>query len=1756
MSLLTKMPTQTNHHRLLFPSFPPSPHAFQIREFRVFRRRRLKHHHHHKNLTLRCQLGNPSSFHDFVSHLPSPDSVPFLAPAIGFVSGAALFLSNFSNSSSDKQQIVIGEWLLLTSPTPFNRSVQVRCPSISLELLDEVDEKVVKEGGEFMRVNSGRIFSSSESESGVEDKLEYQRLCVRTEDGGVVALDWPASLDLEEEQGLDTTLILVPGTAQGSMDPNVRSFVCDALGRGFFPIVINPRGCAGSPLTTPRLFSAADSDDVSAAVQFINKARSGTTLVGVGWGYGANMLTKYLAEIGESSPLTAATCIDNPFDLVEATKSSPNQMARDQQLTDGLIDILRSNKELFQGKAKGFDVEQALSAKSVREFEKAISMVSHGFDAIEDFYSKASTRGVVGNVKIPVLFIQKDDELATPYSIPRSLIAENPFTSLLFCCCLPSRAIDGCRSVLSWCQHLTIEWLTAVELGLLKGRHPLLKDVDIPFEPSRELAHEGRDTAASFWLKSKNDSSNGYTMSQPGSLNGYTTNTTKKMFGESDSAASFWLASKKDSYRKSEAEHTELQGVENGALNQTHSDDPELVNEEEVGPADGERGQVLQTAQVVMNMLDVTMPNVLTEEKKKKVLTAVGKGDTLMQALQDAVPEDVRGKLTDAVSGVLHAQGPNLKFDQLLGVARIPDISSGLKSKFQDEGISSSEGAHEDHHSSDLLKKSDDLLDSSVDSQPAANKPPGELESESLPTEQSPKISTDQSLSTDGSDISASVIKDTTESESSDAEHLNNSEKGSEQTNSNNSTGIAGSAEGAIVEDERHQDGRATQLDTKDEEGNDNQKKDNKNTQPIIDQNTTSTSDSTAPAPNALAPNVPAPNAPAPAPSTSDSNAPAPNAPAPNVPAPSAPAFSVSEAFDALTGMDDSTQMAVNNVFGVLENMITQLEESSEHENEEKKSDSAPVKDQLSGNNGQEDSEASKLDQSIHTDGLSDVSVSDGHVDTIDQQPDVSNVLEEKHTQSPVSVDGNSISSSQGSDRVNHVGEDKVETRDQLVGINRVNNIPPCLTSIPPCITSISSGVHNYLLSKVRAQSLDLDSTAALLLDYFPEEGTWKVLEQPGPAGSSVGDAAAQKVEAHKPVDDEVIEPSYVILDTEKHQEPIKEYEAVDNAEERVEIGEDEREDFGEFVRNIILDSLTVEVGRRQGADDIQKMEPYLTKDLEQVATAVSLSVGDAYDPRLEVEYHSIGSEKVGTLHGEHVIKAISSAVQETSFLRRVVPVGVIVGSSLAALRKYFIVATVRDSGQIEPPMFSRAKVSGENVAKVRGTAISLMPDDKSDDDLIDRKEENTELKSLNNSVMVGAVTAAIGASALLAQHQDSITSNETSESSLESIKMNGNGQMKPDNHEESSDKHQSNIVTSLAEKAMSVAAPVVPKRQDGGLDQERLLTMLVDMGQRGGMLRLVGKLALLWGGMRGAMSLTDKLIQFLHLSERPLIQRILGFAGMTLVLWSPVVVPLLPTFMQSWATKTPSRIADLACIVGLYAAFMLLVTIWGKRIRGYEDPLAEYGLDLMSLPKLFDFFKGLIGGVVLVLSIQSANTLLGCVNISWPSTPSSLDAMKLLSVYGHVLTLIGQSIMTATGVAIVEELFFRSWLPQEIAADLGYHRSIILSGLVFTLCQRSLWAIPGLWLLSVSLAGARQRNQGSLAIPIGLRAGIIGSSFILQKGGFLTYRAESPLWIIGTHQFQPFSGLTGFAFALLLAIILYPTVPLPTKTLESTAEE
>ncbi|KAL4600177.1 hypothetical protein ACB092_11G179300 [Castanea dentata] len=102
------------------------------------------------------------------------------------------------------------------------------------------------------------------------------------------------------------------------------------------------------------------------------------------------MLTKYLAEAGENTPLTAVTCIDNPFDLEEATRSSPYHMAIDQKLTGGLIDILRSSKlfsrNYFNAKQKGLTWR--------RLYWQSLFMILK-----KQYLWYLSTRDMVGNVR-------------------------------------------------------------------------------------------------------------------------------------------------------------------------------------------------------------------------------------------------------------------------------------------------------------------------------------------------------------------------------------------------------------------------------------------------------------------------------------------------------------------------------------------------------------------------------------------------------------------------------------------------------------------------------------------------------------------------------------------------------------------------------------------------------------------------------------------------------------------------------------------------------------------------------------------------------------------------------------------------------------------------------------------------------------------------------------------------------------------------------------------------------------------------------------------------------------------------------------------------------------------------------------------------------------------------------------------------------------------------------------------------------------
>ncbi|CAL9084504.1 unnamed protein product, partial [Musa textilis] len=1713
----------------------------------------------------RSKLSVRSALDDLVSAFPSPASLDLLlTPAIGLAAGAALYLFSLQKGTNGVDNVV-GEWVIFTSPTPFNRSVLLRCPSVSFEdggelLADGVNEKLLTEERHYMNLDRGSMtVARKKGEEGPEKKMQYQRVCVATDDGGVISLDWPVNLELGMEHGLDTTVLIIPGTTEGSMDRNVRAFVFDVLQHGCFPIVMNPRGCAGSPVTTPRLFTAADSDDVFTAVRFVSMARPWTTVMSVGWGYGANMLTKHLSEVGESTVLTAAVCIDNPFDLAEVTRSFPHHVSLDQKIRSGLIDILRANKELFQGKAKGFDVGRALSAKSIRDFDGAISMVSHGYHTIEDFYSKISTRKLIGNLKIPVLFIQSDDGTVPTFSIPRGSIAENPFTSLLLCSYLPSTGVTSKNSAILWCQRLALEWMSAVEFALLKGRHPLLKDVDVVINPSRGLAFIDDRTpekSISSGAKGSCDSSGLYIshkiadrqtygkLSQPSPVNGFLNDSVNIALKQNDVA----VQGEADDNLDSRSKLQQIKSVDNEGTKNNRSiidfKNESAVNA--INEGDDEGNKVLQTAAVVMNMLDITMPSALDDEQKKKVLSAVGRGENLLRALQGAVPEDVRGKLTSAVTEILQTQGTKLNLEGLNRIGWIPNVTSKVKSRIQDSIKEVS-----------IVNKGDNECNSGVDHEEkvqgdtselnsARNTMPESIKTSEQRTSQSPRMleagyepSQDINLERLGymADETAAEQQKISQNQgisdrhNEDDKDLNNPchiHNGEGKKSSHSEEQLISISVSNTEEESLSSGMSASDHQIMPQESNELQKNEDKSPQDLHQNlhNSTQLNENS--------------------PQHSSSET---------------PSISVTQALDALTGFDDSTQLAVNSVFGVLENMIDQLEKNSNKGDDDemkrsKDEDSQTLSPSLPTVN--KDNYGRAEHRNNRSSEGSDVSLSSKHLDSH---------LNQKDTQSKEVVE-NKLGENLVADILKSSAEDSIRKSEvSTLGFNSLNNnsvskfgpvqnCPPHIAINPYYWGSpYEAYLQKYLYSQFPGlKPSDLDSTTDLFLD--PEKGQWKMLDQAGTFHNNLGEGWKNQIisgynESHhnsaKHGDtDNIIETSYVILNSEF---PEFEQQLTGICDMKGGYNATEEAAFC-LVRDSLLDALKVEVGRRLSTSNLKEMERVLVDDMKQVADTIIQAVvlDNHLNLRLLSEVNHLTLVKFGTIEGERTVKIISSAVEETSQLKKILPVGVIVGSLLASLRKHFKIAASRDGDQIKD-IEQAVNVQETLSVKDVNTKNELHDDEKvhAHDDSVSGNQNLAKVSYNDDGVMIGAVTAALGATALLACHQqkDTYSNGQAMEvPSRETIEKGSQNEEHDRPEEATHEKIPTNIMCNLAEKAMSIAGPVVPMKDDGEVDQERLVTVLAELGQKGGLLRLVGKIALLWGGIRGAMSLTDRLISFLHISERPLLQRVIWFGCMALVLWSPVVVPLLPMLVQSWTTKTSNKFAEYACVLGLYASSMILVVLWGKRIRGYDNPLEQYGLDFTA-PRALGFIKGLVGGMAIVMSVHSINGLLGYASLACPSFSPLFraDPVLLLKSFVNMLLKGVRGIITAAGIALAEELLFRSWLLEEVAVDLGYYRAIVISGIAFSLIHgyglidilifyfsnyRSLPSVPGFLLLSLALFGIKQRSQDKIYVPIGIRSGIMFTNFTLQTGGFIRYKLGTPPWLISTHPLHPFDGVVG----------------------------
>src|SRR6266404_7576909 len=235
---------------------------------------------------------------------------------------------------------------------------------------------------------------------------------------------------------------------------------------GFNVVRVNYRNCGGTEHLSPTLYHGGLTADLRIVVDELIKHDGLSRIFVAGFSLGGHMVLKLAGEYGDNPPAEVkAVCVVSPsIDL----RASTTLMARRRNWIYQQ-DFLRRLKNRIKVKEKlfpdAYDSSLLNGVRSVEQFDNRYVAPHFGFADADDYYAKASSRPLIGRIRIPTLIIHARDDPFIPFDPLRDpSIASNPYVLLLgtdqgghvaFVSASPgeerfwaeSRVIDFCKSI-------------------------------------------------------------------------------------------------------------------------------------------------------------------------------------------------------------------------------------------------------------------------------------------------------------------------------------------------------------------------------------------------------------------------------------------------------------------------------------------------------------------------------------------------------------------------------------------------------------------------------------------------------------------------------------------------------------------------------------------------------------------------------------------------------------------------------------------------------------------------------------------------------------------------------------------------------------------------------------------------------------------------------------------------------------------------------------------------------------------------------------------------------------------------------------------------------------------------------------------------------------------------------------------------------------------------------------------------------------
>lgn len=259
-------------------------------------------------------------------------------------------------------------------------------------------------------------------------EMTYKRIRLDTPDGDFLDIDFPTieGITLPDDAPLLFLLHGMEGQARSGYGMQMYEL---ALRQGIRPVGINYRSCSGEMNRTALSYNLGHTADVRFVQEWLHAQYPHSLMVMVGVSLGANLLLKYLGqhsdELGDK--VIAAAAI-SPFFQVE----------RPHYISDGggvnhfyRGRILRQMKRKVRKKAAlihaaGGDVNAALKARTLQDFDAAVTAPLYGFTTTDDYYHASGNTKYLPHIRIPTLIMRSLDDPFFESDIPWDIINANP----------------------------------------------------------------------------------------------------------------------------------------------------------------------------------------------------------------------------------------------------------------------------------------------------------------------------------------------------------------------------------------------------------------------------------------------------------------------------------------------------------------------------------------------------------------------------------------------------------------------------------------------------------------------------------------------------------------------------------------------------------------------------------------------------------------------------------------------------------------------------------------------------------------------------------------------------------------------------------------------------------------------------------------------------------------------------------------------------------------------------------------------------------------------------------------------------------------------------------------------------------------------------------------------------------------------------------------------------------------------------------